>query len=180
MKKLLMLMRAGRVPLLLVAALALGACGGGSSDTDETSQPEDVVGMDAAAEVGTPEEVAPEDVCEPDCEGKECGDDGCGGICGNCFTFEGAIDNTLCLDDGTCGEAEPLCSCVDRECGEDDCGNSCGVCGDGFLCNDLFVCEEEPFSCTYEEFDSSSPRVPTSTSIPRPATAIRLMPSCWR
>ncbi|MDP6946358.1 MAG: hypothetical protein QF464_19575, partial [Myxococcota bacterium] len=34
--------------------------------------------------------------CAPACEGLECGDDGCGGVCGECDT------NTVCTDDGLC------------------------------------------------------------------------------
>lgn len=139
--------------LVCLVVAAAGACGGGSSDADETSQP-DAVGADNTADVGAEEITAPEDICEPDCGEKTCGDDGCGGSCGNCFSFEGAVDNTLCLEDGSCEAPLPACSCVGKTCGEDDCGNVCGNCGDGFFCNDGFACEEEPFSCTYEEFDS--------------------------
>jgi len=34
-------------------------------------------------------------LCEPDCEGKQCGDDGCGGYCGIC-------GQRVCTDDGQC------------------------------------------------------------------------------
>jgi hypothetical protein len=59
-------------------------------------------------------------VCTPDCAGKECGDDGCGGSCGTCgdglacspdFTC-----STCCTDvcgDGTCGGDETCASCPD-------------------------------------------------------------------
>jgi formylglycine-generating enzyme required for sulfatase activity len=40
---------------------------------------------------------AGECVCEPDCEGRVCGDDGCGGICGSCGETE------LCSEAGLCG-----------------------------------------------------------------------------
>jgi hypothetical protein len=39
-----------------------------------------------------------EDICLPSCQGKECGDDGCGGICGYCAEEEYCIDNQ-CLPD---------------------------------------------------------------------------------
>jgi len=35
-------------------------------------------------ESGEADAARPPDVCQPDCGGKECGDDGCGGICGEC------------------------------------------------------------------------------------------------
>ena len=38
----------------------------------DTAEPPDGLGLDVP------------DVCEPDCEDKECGDDGCGGNCGDC------------------------------------------------------------------------------------------------
>jgi len=38
----------------------------------------------------------PPEVCVPDCEDKVCGDDGCGGSCGECD------ENAVCYDSGTC------------------------------------------------------------------------------
>jgi hypothetical protein len=64
-------------------------------------------------------------VCEPACDGRECGDDGCGGSCGSC------PDGTVCSSAGRC-LCEPACD--GRECGDDGCGGSCGACGDGFVC----------------------------------------------
>ena len=63
-------------------------------------------------------------VCEPDCEGKECGSDSCGGSCGNCPSAQ-----DQCLDG--------LCSCTPecelKECGDDGCGGNCGSC-EGATC----------------------------------------------
>ena len=82
--------------------------------------------------------------CIPDCAGKECGDDGCGGSCGEC-------------DDG-CGQAVCelgeclslcLCNCEDKECGEDGCGGTCGECAKGYDCSDG-VCTCTP-SCGGKE-----------------------------
>ena len=82
--------------------------------------------------------------CTPDCAGKECGDDGCGGSCGEC-------------DDG-CGQAVCelgeclslcLCNCEDKECGEDGCGGTCGECAKGYDCSDG-VCTCTP-SCGGKE-----------------------------
>jgi|GEM_PF-6109571 hypothetical protein len=55
--------------------------------------------------------------CKPQCDGKECGDDGCGGSCGSC-------------GDGYCSNGACVCtpSCKDKECGDDGCGGTCGVC----------------------------------------------------
>ncbi|MFH1531362.1 MAG: hypothetical protein ABIK09_11605 [Pseudomonadota bacterium] len=58
-------------------------------------------------------------ICPPDCEGKECGDDGCGGECGQC------LDTQACLE----GACECVPDCTDKECGENNgCGNPCGDC----------------------------------------------------
>lgn len=70
--------------------------------------------------------------CQPDCTGKECGDDGCGGICGPC------AEGCQCID----GVCEAACECVpycgdewDKfECGDDGCGGSCGECEEGAEC----------------------------------------------
>lgn len=74
--------------------------------------------------------VAP--VCTPDCEGKECGDDGCGGSCGDCESGEACTDN----------QCESACTpnCDGKECGSDGCGGSCGTCESGKVCDESFVC----------------------------------------
>ncbi|MBW2702771.1 MAG: hypothetical protein JRF33_18270 [Deltaproteobacteria bacterium] len=58
--------------------------------------------------------------CTPDCDGKDCGDDGCGGSCGTC---PGALDKCI---EGAC-----VCQldCTGKDCGDDGCGGSCGTCG---------------------------------------------------
>lgn len=57
--------------------------------------------------------------CVPACDGKECGDDGCDGECGQC------LDAFVCVE-GLC-QCEP--DCENKECGENDgCGNPCGDC----------------------------------------------------
>ena len=114
---------------------------------DRTGSPTDVM-PDAAADAGpdrvadavtdmaldlTPHDVGDEpppdilpDTCQPDCGGKMCGDDGCGGICGLC---EGAQE--IC-DQGQC-VCQPACD--GKECGEDGCGGECGGC-EGGSCED--------------------------------------------
>jgi hypothetical protein len=61
-------------------------------------------------------------VCEPDCNDKQCGSDGCKGTCGDCPGPQDA-----CLD-GVC-----ICmpECGDNECGDDGCGGTCGECPGG-------------------------------------------------
>ena len=61
----------------------------------------------------------PPDICQPACEGKVCGDDGCGGICGQCEGPQDACDLGQCV-------CQPACE--GKVCGDDGCGGSCGVC----------------------------------------------------
>jgi hypothetical protein len=76
--------------------------------------------------------------CAPDCEGRACGDDGCGGSCGTC-SDEGACDAF-----GACVDAICSPNCDRRACGDDGCGGSCGDCGAGTLCDDAGSCECAP------------------------------------
>eukprot|EP01097_Dermamoeba_algensis_P005464 TRINITY_DN3476_c0_g1_i4.p1 TRINITY_DN3476_c0_g1~~TRINITY_DN3476_c0_g1_i4.p1 ORF type:complete len:824 (+),score=241.26 TRINITY_DN3476_c0_g1_i4:168-2474(+) len=72
-----------------------------------------------------------ETTCTPKCSGKNCGDDGCGGLCGSCKTGQ------QCKS-GTCASAAASCvpNCMGTECGDDGCGGSCGTCPDGTSCSD--------------------------------------------
>ncbi len=110
--------------------------------------------------------------CTPACtddQGQpyECGDDGCGGVCGTCGANAICADGVCCYpncyapykecgDDGcggSCGScaqgqvctASNLCctlQCNNRECGPNGCGGSCGTCGPGFKCNTgMGICE---------------------------------------
>ncbi|MEC9071285.1 MAG: hypothetical protein VX938_02860, partial [Myxococcota bacterium] len=66
-------------------------------------------------------------VCEPQCVGKECGPDGCGGFCGEC------------TDGGVCDAVKGLCECIPacdgKQCGPDGCGSTCGECLEGLTCD---------------------------------------------
>ena len=77
--------------------------------------------------------------CTPNCNGKECGYDGCYGLCGTCPKGE------YC-DAGKC----QACSCDGRECGSDECGNPCGTCADGKVCNKDGKCvaNDNPGMCS--------------------------------
>ena len=63
--------------------------------------------------------------CLPQCNGNVCGEDGCGGSCGEC------AGNLVCYD-GLCTECIPFCT--DKECGDDGCEGDCGSCGEGLTC----------------------------------------------
>ncbi len=109
--------------------------------------------------------------CVPNCAGKQCGDDGCGGSCGTCPAGKhcaGGLCVSDCVPDcagkecgddgcgGSCGTcpagkhcAGGLCvsdcipDCSGKECGDDGCGGSCGECGTGEVCQ-AGACVPEP------------------------------------
>jgi formylglycine-generating enzyme required for sulfatase activity len=103
--------------------------------------------------------------CTPQCDGKVCGDDVCGGSCGDCGNCgEDCVDGNCSFTNcdgkecgnngcgGSCGDCtEPLDECVGgicvceptctgKQCGSDGCGGSCGECDDS-------TCSEEHFAC---------------------------------
>lgn len=64
--------------------------------------------------------------CVSPCEGKECGDDGCGGSCGSC----GIGPQWSCV----AGKCVCTPQCAGAVCGKDGCGGSCGTCPAGQVC----------------------------------------------
>ncbi|MDX9721178.1 MAG: hypothetical protein RBU37_10560 [Myxococcota bacterium] len=96
-------------------------------ELEELSDLEDLVEADQedTAELEDLQDL--EDVCVPDCEQRECGDDGCGGSCGDCLEGFG------CSDEGLC---QCIPQCADRCCGDDGCGGTCAdACASGWACN---------------------------------------------
>lgn len=81
-------------------------------------------------EVTEVKDVKPDEVCVPNCKGKECGPDGCGGVCGYCAYGQ------LCSLEGKCHANSCQTQCVAvvggkevvKECGPDGCGGYCGYC----------------------------------------------------
>ncbi len=71
--------------------------------------------------------------CLGTCEGKECGDDGCGADCGEC-------PPGMACETGTCIMCQP--DCVNKQCGDNGCGSSCGNCpeGEGCIENQCIAC----------------------------------------
>lgn len=68
------------------------------------------------------------EACEPQCDGKECGSDQCGSVCGSCASQWDACTAGVCI------ACEPQCD--GKACGDDSCGSVCGLCGDEQTCND--------------------------------------------
>lgn len=80
--------------------------------------------------------------CVGKCKGRNCGDDGCGGVCGFCREGE------VCKD----GKCWCVPDCKDKECGPAaPCGGTCGYCKNGKVCVD-FRCVDpvEPLGETVE------------------------------
>jgi len=84
--------------------------------------------LDAFVDV-TEAELPP--LCEPQCEGKSCGDDGCDGQCGQCG------GENVCGEDFKC-HLHCAPKCKEKQCGDDGCGGSCGGCPFNMACMDGF------------------------------------------
>ncbi len=97
-------------------------------------------------------EVRDDHVCLPDCDGRECGEDGCGSTCGLC-----PGSKPVCSF-GKCVACSP--DCVNKVCGPDGCGKTCGTCPQGFSCQ-FHRCQPPPclpsVPIVQEDFASCSP-----------------------
>ena len=75
------------------------------------------------------------------CEGRECGDDGCGGSCGGCPA------GANCLG-GVCMEYVCEPQCEGSACGPNGCGGDCGQCAGAQVCDPLgYQCGPIPVDC---------------------------------
>ena len=105
--------------------------------------------------------------CTPDCEGKECGDDGCGGSCGSCDIGE-FCDNGVCIlnctEDwncsnwGVCINGSQSRTCNDlNNCGTEinkpDETQSCVVCDEDWQCSWTECLEDDIYSYAYDCVD---------------------------
>ena len=83
---------------------------------------------------GSTEAVCP---CQLDCQGRQCGPDGCGGTCPpGCAAGEACNPQT--------GQCECAPECADRECGPDGCGGRCEPgCASPDLCDPDGQCCED-------------------------------------
>lgn len=120
----------------------------GSEPVEETVEP-DVEPGDSVSEVtdnGPTDLNVPEsDVCIPQCGSveddnlRECGEDGCGDVCGYCG-YGYACDTK----EGVCIEiCIPDCLTEGKQCGDDGCMGSCGECGVNYKCGDDYKCHPD-------------------------------------
>jgi hypothetical protein len=111
--------------------------------------------------------------CQPDCAGKECGDDGCGGQCGICALGAtcqneqcviGQCDDTTCNSNGVCADNACACNpgfggkfCTQCAPGFVDFPSCVTGCTDASACNDNQPCTQDDcstsFGCTHIPVD---------------------------
>jgi len=126
------------LPLLLVGCIqeAKWTWTGDSTDAVDAM---DGVSADGKGEVGSPDLAAEVDACTPNCAGRECGTDGCGGTCGDCDDGDTCDGEELC-DKGHCLSGTSL-NCDDgNDCTEDSCDPAEGCVNDAL---DGEFCEDE-------------------------------------
>jgi alpha-tubulin suppressor-like RCC1 family protein len=119
--------------------------------TETVTETEAETGTETEAEAETAAETEVE--CVPDCGRFECGDDGCGGTCGECTPPEsgGTVECVAheCVihcepGSGVCSDCWPL-DCV-------PCGGPDGPCCEGGDCDGLLVCLDGTCACgDYEQ-----------------------------
>jgi formylglycine-generating enzyme required for sulfatase activity len=93
--------------------------------------------------------------CGDPCLNKECGNNGCGGVCGTCpadmYCSNSTYKCVLRCGNGTCeasaGETKCTCPadcgdpCKSKNCGPDGCGGQCGACAPEDYCTGAGLCE---------------------------------------
>lgn len=133
-----------KTTILAAALLLTTACsgdgGGGTADAGpdtaadtavdaaqdaDAPEPGDTCSASCDGDVGVPEP----DICEAQCAGLDCGDDGCGGSCGDC------ADEHMCGGTGLCEYTGPVWSDV-RDLMKPDCQG----CHGGFKCTQPQFC----------------------------------------
>lgn len=128
-----------RVVLILTFLLALTSCG----DSGPTINDLPGIGADTSGGGDTTGGTGGDtSACTPQCDGKQCGPNGCGGFCGACTA------GTACTAAGIC-QAPPGCKaqCDGKACGPDGCGGTCGLCPAGKSCNGAGLCSDGTRGC---------------------------------
>ncbi len=105
-----------------------GTCGGDAGIGDASTEDDAASGTDGS-HVDAPSD-AQLDACVPDCAGRQCGSDGCGGSCGpsggGCPGANDVCKSGVCVCQPTC---------VGKQCGDNGCGSACGSCGSNQTCS---------------------------------------------
>ena len=96
--------------------------GGGSGNLDGVGSDQEGTDKLPGTDVTAPGDAGGDTTCVKQCENKSCGDDGCGGVCGECPEEYVCDQNFFCVHD--------ICQpdCANKECGQDGCGGTCGQC----------------------------------------------------
>jgi hypothetical protein len=149
-----------RICVCVAFTLALAGCGSGKSASDNskdtsTAGDVDVVTSDGAGGIASEIDAADSskpDICVPNCKDTECGDDDCGGSCGDCPEGEECILDWIEGAMVCWARCKGLCSQGNKECGwiypagpheEDSC--YCGDClGDEPYCTTSNKCSSHP------------------------------------
>ncbi|MBW2736677.1 MAG: hypothetical protein JRH20_30180, partial [Deltaproteobacteria bacterium] len=122
----------------------MGGCPEGSTCKEDLSAPLGITcECDDASDGICPDPACVDDAdcqgCTPHCQGRFCGDNGCGGSCGMCSPVG-----------ETCNAGQCVClpNCSGKFCGDDGCGSQCGSCPADSSCDDG-VCKanESSTSC---------------------------------
>ena len=114
-------------------------CGCGAPDPDCADGGLPVVGCPGASPQCNPDGTCA--ACVPECSGRKCGSDGCGGDCGICANP--SLPDCIA---GQCVACTP--NCTGAQCGTNGCGGSCGNCASGLACeNGSFVSPPSGASC---------------------------------
>ena len=102
---------------------AKSGCKHGQSDCDSDSECLGDLVCTGGKVCCNADEILKNGQCAPpcSCEGKQCGDDGCGGECGTCDPGYSCNTKGVCIDDS------PVCepACEGKDCGDDGCGGVC-------------------------------------------------------
>jgi len=122
---------------LLCAPLACG--GGGSDDGDPVNPNGDTASVGDTQtpqpDTNTTQPDTNRPGCTPNCLGKQCGDNGCGGTCPSLCT-----DTQMCQNGACVTKCTP--ACTGKQCGDDGCGSTCGSCNEGATCSQAGQCVE--------------------------------------
>jgi hypothetical protein len=95
-------------------------------------------------------------ICQPQCSGRDCGPDGCGGTCGTCYSDPTSGCPMQCTAAGKCDKACADCQALGWTCGSNCCGGVCGSC-------------QPPSTCQAASHTCTQVAEPAAEQLPEPA-----------